>query len=98
MAVQPRRSSISGFTIPKRNGSCSSMDLLSKVVFPSRQRATTHLRNHIPCLRPKLPSSAEEGWPRHQEKYREAPFMERTGWCWSMLQEIKLLVNTTVTA
>ena len=24
--------------------------------------------------------------------------MERTGWCWSMLQEIKLLVNTTPSA
>ena len=22
----------------------------------------------------------QEGWTRHQEKYREAPLMERTGW------------------
>ena len=31
-------------------------------------------------------------------KYRKASFMERTGWCWSMVQKIKLLANTTVTA
>src|ERR1051326_3784255 len=33
----------------------------------------------------KLPSSAEEGWTRHQKDIAELPYPERTGWCWSML-------------
>ena len=31
----------------------------------------------------KLPSSAEEGWPRHQANAAKPPLMERTRWCWS---------------
>jgi len=30
-----------------------------------------------------VPSSAEEGWPRHEEKSAKPPYLERTGWCWS---------------
>jgi hypothetical protein len=32
----------------------------------------------------KLPSSAEEGWTRHQKDIAELPYPERTGWCWSI--------------
>ena len=31
----------------------------------------------------KLPSSAEEGRPRHQENVAQHPLKERTRWCWS---------------
>jgi hypothetical protein len=31
-------------------------------------------------LNPFFPLLFEEGWPRHQQKYREASFVERTGW------------------
>ena len=27
-----------------------------------------------------IPLLAEEGWPRHETKYREASLLERTGW------------------
>src|SRR5207302_7195686 len=31
-----------------------------------------------------FPSSAEEGWLRHQWNAAKPPSMARTGWCWSM--------------
>jgi hypothetical protein len=45
------------------------------------------------CAAEHSPSSAEEGWPRHQENIAKRPLMEQTGWCWS-----GTLANTTPSA
>jgi len=45
----------------------------------------------------KIPSSAEEGGPRHQEKIPNTLF-ERPGWCWSRKLISLHLTNTTPSA
>jgi len=47
-------------------------------------------------IRMELPSSAEEGWTRHQENAAKPPLMERTGWCWST--KCIWFINTTPSA
>src|SRR5437867_577212 len=41
-----------------------------------------------------IPSSAEEGWLRHQQNVAKPPLKAQTGWCWSrrlILRDILLM-------
>src|SRR5688572_23892677 len=55
--------------------------VLVKKSWPAPPRLRVQ-RNQFEYAR-QLPSSAEEGWPRHQDIIAKRPLLERTGWCWS---------------
>src|ERR1051326_388645 len=64
----------------------------NQAIFPSLKRASIYLTHPVGAQ--TLPSSAEEGWTRHQKDIAEPPYPERTGWCWSINKK-KWLINTT---
>ena len=77
------------------------MAMLNLGTFPSLKRALIYLTHpHGQQAERKkyrariFPSSAEEGWTRHQKDIAEPPYPERTGWCWSINKK-KWLINTT---